>query len=125
MDRLIQIGLVSCLLWCGSGCSLFKNDKLEFYQSENDRLIREYREQRDLASRLEVQNRALVGRVSQLEGKLAAITDAVRDPLMDMPQRYPNSFQGIPASTPLTPTLQQGGTALPPATDPWKPTGTP
>lgn len=141
MDRLLKPLVLGAMLLVAPGCSLFKNDKLQYFQSENDRLIREYREQRDLAARLEVQNRALVSRVSQLEGKLAAITDAVRDPLNELPRNYPSGLPGMPASMPLQPATQLPSSPLPnpsapttnplptnpsptapqPATQPWRP----
>ncbi|XZE54804.1 hypothetical protein SH139x_000783 [Planctomycetaceae bacterium SH139] len=63
-----------------AGCSLFGNNKLAQYAADNERLISDYRAERDRAAQLELQNRALTGRIAALEGRLAAIADAVQEP---------------------------------------------
>ncbi len=122
--------LAMLLLFASPGCSWLKRDKLAQYRAENDRLVTEYRSQRDVAARLEVQNRALVGRVAELENRLATISDAVRDPLIG----YPTSPRNLgadsgtfrPASQPIFQNLPEtavGESPLgntPAATDPWR-----
>lgn len=136
MDRPIQwkrlgfahlpCGILVMLLLCGTpGCSWLKRDKLAQYRAENDRLVTEYRSQRDAAARLEVQNRALVGRVAELENRLATISDAVRDPLVGYPAMPRNAGSDLetfrPASQPVLQNLPEKPMENgPAAADPWR-----
>ena len=64
-----------CLCWltpCVSGCGLFSSgQQLKQLQSENDRLLAEYRAQRERVSKLQETNAALEARVGEAERLLA------------------------------------------------------
>lgn len=119
-------------LSAAGGCTWFGQDKLGQYRAENERLLQDYRTQRDLSARLEVQNRALVGRVSELENRLATISNAVRDPLAGIPSPSASSNTANPTSLldppslPNQAILSSSGPPTPSsgiATDPWGPAG--
>lgn len=110
------------------GCTWFGQDKLSQYRAENERLLQDYRTQRDLSARLEVQNRALVGRVSELENRLATISNAVRDPLAGIPVPSTSNPTSLldPPSLPSQGILSSGGSVPVQggvAADPWGPAG--
>lgn len=64
-----------CLCWllpCVSGCGLFgSGQQVKQLQSENDRLLAEYRSQRDRVAKLQETNAALEARVGEAERLLA------------------------------------------------------
>lgn len=72
--------LAGFALLCFPGCSLWGKSELKQYRDENDRLLGEFRLQRDRAEQLEVEKRALVSRVRDLETRMAAISSALADP---------------------------------------------
>lgn len=76
-STLVFAALATLLL--SGGCGLFGQQQLEQCRGESDRLLAEYRTERDARQRFEIQNRALVDRVADLEQRLAVIGD-VADP---------------------------------------------
>jgi hypothetical protein len=63
---------VICLLTCASGCGLFgSGTQLKQLQLENDRLLSEYRSQRERLAALQETNAALEARVGEAEKLLA------------------------------------------------------
>lgn len=61
------------------GCgTLFGKRKIEQLQSESERLLSEYRLERDRADDLDIQNRALTNRISKLERRLAVSSDGYK-----------------------------------------------
>jgi hypothetical protein len=95
-----------CLCWlmpCASGCGLFgSGQQLKQLQSENDRLLAEYRAQRDRVTRLQETNAALEARVGEAERLLAQ--SGVSSPSSRISRVSPRS----PA--------QEAGSGPPPAT---------
>jgi hypothetical protein len=73
--QIVALCMVSCIV--STGCSWLKPDASKQYLAENERLIRDYRQQRDIAARLEIENRALIARIGDLENRMAAISDAI------------------------------------------------
>lgn len=63
-----------------AGCSLWGRSEVKQYEAENERLLTDFRAQRDRAERLEIEKRALVSRLQDLENRFAAISDALNDP---------------------------------------------
>lgn len=65
---------VMCLLACSSGCGLFSSgQQLKQLQMENDRLLSEYRSQRERVASLQETNAALEARVGEAERLLAQV----------------------------------------------------
>ncbi|QDV15176.1 hypothetical protein CA51_50880 [Rosistilla oblonga] len=95
---------VAMLLPASTGCSLFGRDKAAHLESESERLLADYRYERERANRLELLNNVLTQRVESLEKRLAINTDQTAPtPVAD--RRQPVDF---PSTAP--------------AVDPWKPT---
>lgn len=65
------------------GCSWLEQGKLERYQSENERLIGDFRSERKRNSVLDERNEALSDRVAHLENRLAAVSDSLREETID------------------------------------------
>ncbi len=100
-----------------AGCSLFGNNKAAQYAADNERLISDYRAERDRAAQLELQNRALTGRIAALESRLAAIADAVQEP-----EFRPASSGRQPTAPPQpTPRIPENPPA--PASSDWRRSG--
>ncbi|WP_148080569.1 hypothetical protein [Roseimaritima ulvae] len=55
------------------GCALFGKNKLEQCQSESERLLADYRLERDRANQLAEQNQQITARVAELEQRLATL----------------------------------------------------
>jgi hypothetical protein len=104
------------------GCSWLRNDSVKQFQAENERLIQDYRVERDKAERLEIENRALVSRVYDLEGRIGAISDAIRNPAFDVGREQLTPSGGVfrPASQPGKDS--EGARMVPqqPAADAWQ-----
>ena len=110
------------MLPLAGGCSWFRGNQLEQYRADNERLIGEYRAERDRAEQLAVQNRALVGRVSDLEQRLSTISNALQDPLYQpASQRQPR--QDGPSLPGAGDSSAEAATLPPAAADPWRPSG--
>lgn len=76
MDRTLLTVAATVVLLLTGGCgSLFGQKKLEQCRGESERLLLEYRTERDARQRTEIANRALVDRVADLEKRLAVIHD--------------------------------------------------
>ena len=118
----LLLAVFSCSL---EGCSLWGKSELKQYQEENKRLLSDFRVQRDRAEQLEIEKRALVGRLKDLEGRMAAISNALQDPAGPLSAGNPGVFPSgtslgsvpaVPASQP-----QSQNSFLPPsALDAWQ-----
>ena len=74
MDRATTALAATLILLFSSGCgSLFGQKQLEQCRGESERLLVEYRAERDARQRTEIEKRALFDRVAELEKRLAAI----------------------------------------------------
>ena len=104
------------------GCSWLRNDNAKQFQAENERLIQDYRVERDRAERLEIENRALVSRVYDLEGRIGAISDAIRNPAFDVGREQLTPSGGVfrPASQPGRGSEGAGMAPQQPASDAWQ-----
>lgn len=121
MDRTyLAITATATLLLTGGCGSLFGQKKLEQCRGESERLLVEYRSERDARQRTEVQNRALVDRVADLEKRLAVIHDAAGSRLATRGDTEspgtPSANAGLPDSAPLTDTAPPPTAAPHPAT---------
>ncbi|WP_164101705.1 hypothetical protein [Candidatus Laterigemmans baculatus] len=65
------------------GCSWLEHSKLEQYQSENDRLIGEFRAERQRSSVLDERNEELSDRVAALEDRLAKVSGSLREETLE------------------------------------------
>ena len=130
--RLKLFLLTIALVVACSGCSLWGRGEVKQYELENERLLTDFRAQRDRAERLEIEKRALVSRLQDLENRFAAISDALKEPetspINKEPTR-PNSQSFLPASQPTEnstppdsppPNNRTGSNQPPPATDSWQ-----
>ena len=95
-----------CLCWlmpCASGCGLFgSGQQLKQLQSENDRLLNEYRAQRDRVTQLQETNAALEARVGEAERLLAR--SGVSSPANRISRASPRSpaQESTPGTSPAT-----------------------
>lgn len=115
---MIELASIAVLLFLIGGCSWFKTDLSKQYLAENERLIREYRLERDRAAQLEIQNRAMVSRIDTLEGRLLAISEAMNDPAIGKgSDRRDGFFQpaGLPKQESVNPGESTPATRLPAA----------
>lgn len=76
---MLSASIVSLCLVVVGGCSWLEHSKLKQYQSENDRLIGEFRAERKRSTVLDERNEALSDRVAQLEDRLATVSDSLRE----------------------------------------------
>lgn len=129
--------LITMLVVACPGCSLWGRSEVKQYELENERLLTDFRAQRDRAERLEIEKRALVSRLQDLENRFAAISDVLKNPatspLNPGPNRPP-SQTFLPASQPVSttsppndeepnnkkPPNANGENSPPPATDSWQ-----
>lgn len=110
---LLAISVVSCAAM--PGCALWGSGKLEQCQSESERLLSDYRQQRERADRLEDQNRLIADRLAQLEQRLAQLQESPAQRLATRPAGQPDTV-AQPAPTP-----EDGAApADVPVPDPWR-----
>ncbi|QDS96180.1 hypothetical protein FF011L_49880 [Roseimaritima multifibrata] len=103
--RKLAILVVAGLCIGSTGCGLLGNRKYKECQAESERLLTDYRTERDRADRLAVQNRAMTDRVAVLEQRLATSQQAparysppqIAAQPADLVPRYP---AGLPSSSP-------------------------
>ncbi|GEM_PF-5564820 len=118
--------VVLSIIVVAPGCSLFGSSKLEGCRAESERLLADYREQRDRADRLAAQNRAMTDRVVDLEQRLAVIQNSADQRLATRPERRPLESSSQPSGSFIGPPMPSNQSALPssravvPPPDPWK-----
>ena len=113
-QQISTTGLLLLVFLCPvPGCSIWGKSELKQYQEENKRLLSDFRAQRDRAEQLEIEKRALVGRLKDLEGRMAAISNALQDPAgplapSGLSPQSANAFPGAPtpSGTPALPASQ-------------------
>lgn len=134
--RKLAIIVVVGLCIGSTGCGLLGNRKYKECQAESERLLTDYRTERDRADRLAVQNRAMTDRVAVLEQRLATSQQAparygppqIAAQPADLVPRYP---AGLPSSSALPttraaanqsaepPAMAEQRSIVPPP-DPWR-----
>ena len=122
LASLLLLGIAS-----SSGCSWFGGTRIEQYQAENQRLIEDFRLQRDRSSQLERQNQTLESRVAELENRLAIAAASAaarvaerRSAEPDEPS--PSTSQQPNSQSPISQQPAVGARQRPPASsvDPWR-----
>ncbi len=103
---MVNLRKLSCtfLLPCTlSGCCIWRGSQgLSTCRQESERLLADFRHERDRADRLETQNRLITNRVIELEQRLAANGNG-----------DPSRLAQIPPQTMHTPTAPPGSAAAP------------
>lgn len=110
----IQYSLLAIVLLVGSpGCALFGTNKLEQCRSESERLLSDFRQQRDRADALAEENRQIQGRLAELERKLAAVEGDRR--LATRPEHAGSGKPAKPTENPAATVPRSRVTPPPPA----------